>query len=82
MALASGAAGVTLRVIFRSGAACRGMALVTGGPSIAVGVTCSIRSGRGVPDQPADPARFHPRVHGTAPGVPGVGDPWIAHARV
>ena len=42
MALASGAAGVTLRVIFRSRGARRGLALVAGGLSITVGVMWSI----------------------------------------
>jgi hypothetical protein len=46
-ALASGAAGVTLRVILRSGRARRGLALVTGGLSITVGGMRSIRRGRG-----------------------------------
>ena len=39
MALASGAAGVMLRVTVRSGGARRGLALVTGALSITVGVT-------------------------------------------
>jgi hypothetical protein len=42
MALASGAAGVTLRVIARSGGARRGLGLVTGALSIAVGVLWAI----------------------------------------
>jgi len=42
MALASGAAGVTLRVVVRSGRARRGLALVTGALSITVGVMWSI----------------------------------------
>jgi hypothetical protein len=42
MALASGAAGVTLRIIVRSGGARRGLALVTGALSITVGVLWSI----------------------------------------
>jgi hypothetical protein len=42
MALASGAAAVTLRIIFRSGGARRGLALVTGALSITVGVMGSI----------------------------------------
>jgi hypothetical protein len=42
MALASGAAGVALRVIVRSGGARRGRALITGARSITVGVTRSI----------------------------------------
>jgi hypothetical protein len=42
MALASGAAGVTLRIIVRSGGARHGLALVTGALSITVGVLWSI----------------------------------------
>jgi hypothetical protein len=42
MALASGAAGVTLRVVARSGGARRGLGLVTGALSIAVGVLWAI----------------------------------------
>jgi hypothetical protein len=42
IALASGAAGVTLRVIVRSGGVRRGRALVTAALSITVGVTRSI----------------------------------------
>lgn len=42
MALASSTAGVALRVIFRSGGGHRGLALVTGGLSITVGVVGSI----------------------------------------
>ena len=42
MALASGAAGVMLRVSFQSGRARRGLALVTGALSITVGVMWSI----------------------------------------
>ena len=42
MALASGAAGVTLRVVARSGGTRRGLGLVTGALSIAVGVMWSL----------------------------------------
>jgi high-affinity nickel-transport protein len=42
MALASGAAGVTLRVVARSGGTRRGLGLVTGALSIAVGVLWSL----------------------------------------
>jgi high-affinity nickel-transport protein len=42
MALASGAAGATLRIIARSGGARRGLGLVTGALSIAVGVLWAI----------------------------------------
>jgi len=42
MALASGAAGVTLRILARSGGARRGLGLVTGALSIAVGVLWAI----------------------------------------
>jgi hypothetical protein len=59
MALASDAAGVTLRVTVRSGGARRRLTLVTGALSITVGAAPADRSGR-----------FHPRVHGAAPVFP------------